>query len=278
VDITKAYRDRCPSPDNARIECCRSGGLADMTKWWVKLSEVLLRGLEIAISVEQTPVAGYVARLRGARPDATPVEIVAVLEKRYMAAVTGTGAAVGGVAAAPSVGAVGALALSGGETAVFLQATALFALAVAEVHGIRIEEVERRRTLVLAVVVGDHGARLVEKMTAQAAEHWAQLLPEVISMSSIAAVNNVLSPWFVTKYVRARAGIVAMSRVAPFGAGVVVGAGGNRTLGRTVVNTSRRVFGPPPACFSGCDFVSAVTTAHRVAAGRNQDDTAAPSG
>lgn len=277
MDMTRAYRDRCPSPDNARIRCCRSGGWLKMTKRWVKLSEVLLRGLEIAITVEQTPVAGYVARLRGARPDATPVEIIAVLEKRYLAVVTGTGAAVGGVAAAPAIGAVGVLALNGGETVVFLQATALFALAVAEVHGIRIEEVERRRTLVLAVVVGDHGARLVEKMTVQAAEHWAELLPEVIPMSSIAAVNNVLSPWFVTKYGRTR-GIVAMSRVAPFGVGVLVGAGGNRALGRTVVNTSRRVFGPPPACFPAGDFVTAVTTAHRVAAGRNQDNTAAPSG
>jgi hypothetical protein len=277
MDITRLTVTGIRAPIMLKSSGAVGGGWLKMTKRWVKLSEVLLRGLEIAISVEQTPVAGYVARLRGARLDATPVEIIAVLEKRYLAAVTGTGAAVGGVAAAPAIGAVGALALSGGETVVFLQATALFALAVAEVHGIRIEEVERRRTLVLAVVVGDHGARLVEKMTVQAAGHWAELLPEVIPMSSIAAVNNVLSPWFVTKYGRTR-GIVAMSRVAPFGVGVLVGAVGNRALGRTVVNTSRRVFGPAPACFPGCDFVTAVTTAHRVAAGRNPDNTAAPSG
>lgn len=48
----------------------------------------------------------------------------------------------------------------------FLEATALFVLAVAEVHGIHVAEVERRQTLVLAVLLGDHGAMLVEKMAA----------------------------------------------------------------------------------------------------------------
>lgn len=62
------------------------------------------------------------------------------------------------------LGTFAALALSGGETVVFLEATAL---AVAEAHGIRVDEVERRRTLVLAVVLGDRGAMLVEKIAGQ---------------------------------------------------------------------------------------------------------------
>jgi hypothetical protein len=214
----------------------------------VGLSEVLLRGVEKAIDLQGSPVSGYVARLRRARPDMTPAEVIAVLERRYLAAVTGAGAAVGGVAAVPALGAVLALALSGGETVVFLQATALFALAVAEVHGIRVEEVERRRALVLAVVVGDHGAMLVEKIAGQTSEHWGKLLPEVIPMSSITAINKTLGGWFVTKYGSKR-GFVAMGRVAPLGIGVAIGAGGNRACGRVVVTTSRRVFGPPPANF-----------------------------
>lgn len=212
------------------------------------LSEVLLRGVEKAVGLQRSPVAGYVARLRRARPDMTPAEVIAVLERRYLAAVTGAGAAVGGVAAVPAVGTVLALALSGGETVVFLQATTLFALAVAEVHGIGVEEVERRRALVLAVVVGEHGAMLVEKLAGHTGEHWAKLLPESIPASSITAVNKTVGGWFVTKYGRRR-GFVAMGRVAPLGIGVAIGAGGNRACGRVVVDTSRRVFGPPPANF-----------------------------
>jgi hypothetical protein len=243
----------------------------------VGLSGVLLRGLEKAIGMQRSPVAGYVARLRRARPDATPAEIIAVLEKRYLAAVTGAGAAVGGVGAAPALGAVLALALSGGETVVFLQATTIFALAVAEVHGIRVEEVERRRALVLAVVVGDHGAMLVEKIVGRTGEHWGKLLPDVIPMSSISAINKTLGGWFVTKYGRKR-GIVVIGRVAPFGIGVALGAGGNRACGRVVVNTSQRVFGPPPVNFPDDGAVASVDDTGRVRLGLVDDDACGSQG
>jgi hypothetical protein len=214
----------------------------------MRLSEALLRGVEKAISIQQAPLAGYVARLRRTRPGATPAEIITMLEKRYLATVTGTGAAVGGAAAAPAVGTALALALSGGETAVFFEATALFALAVAEVHGIRVTETERRRTLVLAIVLGDNAAMLVEKMAGRTGQHWAELLPEAIPLSSITAINKALGRWFLKKYGR-KQGVLALGRLAPLGVGAAVGAAGNRAFGRTVVNTSRRVFGPPPASF-----------------------------
>ncbi len=210
---------------------------------------MLLRSVEKAIGMQQAPVAGYVARLRRARANATPAEIIAVLEKRYLATVTGTGAAVGGAAAAPAVGTALAIALSGGETALFFEATVLFALAVAEVHGIRVVDVERRRTLLLAVVLGDNGAMLVGKMTGRRGQHWGDLLPEAIPLSSITAANKVLGRWFFRRYAR-KQGIVALGRLAPLGIGAAIGAAGNRAFGRTVVTTSRRVFGPPPSSFA----------------------------
>jgi hypothetical protein len=216
----------------------------------VGLPAVLLRSVEKAISVQQAPVAGYVIRLRRARPKATPAEIIAVLEKRYLATVTGTGAAVGGAAVAPAVGTALAIALSGGETALFFEATVLFALAVAEVHGIRVVDIERRRTLLLAIVLGDNGAMLVEKMTGRMGQHWGDLLPEAIPLSSITTVNKALGRWFFRKYAR-KQGILTLGRLAPFGIGVAIGAAGNRAFGRTVVTTSRRVFGPPPLSFAG---------------------------
>jgi hypothetical protein len=212
------------------------------------LPAVLLRNVERAINVQQAPVAGYVARLRRARPNATPAEIIAVLEKWYLATVTGTGAAVGGAAAAPAVGTALAIALSSGETALFFEATALFALAVAEVHGIRLADIERRRTLLFAVVLGDNGAMLVEKMTGRTGQHWAVLLPEALPLSSITAVNKALGRWF-RRYAR-KQGMLALGRLAPFGIGAAIGFAGNRAFGRTVVTTSRRIFGPPPLDFA----------------------------
>ncbi len=88
-------------------------------------------------------------------PDATPAEIVSKLEKHYLAAVMASGAAVGSAAAFPGIGTLVALSAVAGETVVFLEATAVFVLAVAEVYGIPADHRERRRALVLAVLVGE---------------------------------------------------------------------------------------------------------------------------
>jgi hypothetical protein len=216
----------------------------------VRLPAVLMRGVERAISIQQEPVARYVARLRRSQPDASPAQIIALLEKRYLATVTGAGAAVGGAAAVPAVGTAAAFALSGTETVLFFEATALFALAVAEVHGIRITDVEPRRTLLLAIVLGDNGAMLVEKMAGRTGQHWADLLPEAIPLSSVTAVNKTLGRWFLRRYGR-KQGMLALGRLAPLGIGAAIGAAGNHAFGRTVVTTSRRVFGPAPARFAG---------------------------
>jgi len=52
-------------------------------------------------------------------PNATPDEIIRILERRYLAAVTTGGAAVGATAVIPGVGTGVTLALSGFETAAF---------------------------------------------------------------------------------------------------------------------------------------------------------------
>jgi hypothetical protein len=215
----------------------------------VGLPAVLLRGVEKAISMQQGPIGGYVARLRRSQPNATPAQIIAMLEKQYLTTVTGAGAAVGGIAAAPAVGTATALALSGAETVLFFEATALFALAVAEVHGVRISDIERRRTLLLAVVLGDNGAMLVEKMAGRTGQHWGDLLPEAIPLSSITAINKTLGRWFLRRYGR-KQGMLAIGRLAPLGIGAAIGAAGNHAFGRTVVTTSRRVFGPAPVRFA----------------------------
>src|SRR5262249_54051977 len=108
----------------------------------------------------QAPAAeAYVARLRRSYPGATPAEIVGKLEKRYLAALTASGAAVGSAATFPGVGTLTAMSAGAGETVFFLEATAVFVLAVASVYGIPADHRERRRALVLAVLIGDDTKR-----------------------------------------------------------------------------------------------------------------------
>ena len=89
-----------------------------------------------AVRVQQPAVAAYVERLRRRRPDATPAEIVETIERQFLAAVTSTGAAIGGTATVPGIGTVSALALSAGETVAFLETSAVFVLG-AEGRGLR---------------------------------------------------------------------------------------------------------------------------------------------
>src|SRR5689334_19937206 len=111
--------------------------------------------LETGSRVQAPAVQAYVQRLRRTNPDASPAEIVTKLENRYLAAVTASGAAVGSAAAFPGIGTLAAMSAVAGETVVFLEATAVFVLSVAEAHGIPAEQRERRQALVLAVLVGE---------------------------------------------------------------------------------------------------------------------------
>ena len=209
-----------------------------------RVGRALVAGLDKALGIQQPVVAAHVRRIRERHPDACPSDVIALLEKQYLATVIGTGAAAGGVAAAPVVGTAAAIAVNVGEMVGFLEASTLFCLAVAEVHGLQIDDVERRRTLLFAVLIGDSGARVVEKAAGRTGKYWGRLLTDAIPMSTITKVNKVLGRWFVTKY-GTKQGIIVIGRLAPFGIGAGIGGAGNALFGRTVVAGARRAFGPP---------------------------------
>lgn len=118
-------------------------------------------------------------------------------------------------------------------------------LAVAEVHGVRVDDLERRRTLVTAVLLGNSGATFVQKAAGRTAPHWGKAIVKGIPMSAIHSANKVLGPRFITKY-GTKQGLLVLGRQVPFGIGAVIGAGGNAALGRATVLAARNAFGPAP--------------------------------
>lgn len=60
--------------------------------------------LDRALHVHGSAVEKNIARARQRHPDATPAEVIRTLERMYRSALTGTGTAVGAVAAVPAVG------------------------------------------------------------------------------------------------------------------------------------------------------------------------------
>jgi hypothetical protein len=185
--------------------------------------------IERSSRIQGPAASAYVERLRRANPGAVPAVIVSKLEKRYLAAVAASGAA------------------AAGETAVFLEATAFFVLAVAAVHGVPIENRERRRALVLAVLVGDDSKRAVAELIGPGRTSGAWLTEGTASlpMPALSQLNSRLLKYAVRRYTLRR-GALLFGKMLPVGIGAVVGAVGNRMVGKKIVRNARKAFGTPP--------------------------------
>ena len=210
------------------------------------------RGIDTVLAIQRPVVVAHLRSIRRRFPNATPEQVVRILERRYLAAVTTGGAAVGATAVVPGIGTGVTLALSGVETAGFLEATTLFAQSVAEVHGIAVENPERARALVMTLMLGREGIDLVRQFASQATgrgvarnAYWGELITNSMPKAVMGTVVDRLRNVFIRQFaVRGGAGIIG--KAIPFGIGAVIGGAGNHLLGRKVLQQSRLAFGAPP--------------------------------
>lgn len=225
------------TPDNLPAKPEDSGMSAKM------LSNIL----ESSARLQGPAVRAYVAKLRAKNPEASPAEIVAKLEKHYLAAVMASGAAVGSAAAYPGIGTIAALSAVAGETVVFLEATAAFVLAVADVHGIPVDDRERRRYLVLAALVGEDGTGEIKNLLGAGRTSGAWLAEaELLPLPVVTQANTKMMHYFVKKYAVRRTAMT-FGKLLPVGIGAAVGGGGNRMMGKKIIENARVAFGPAPA-------------------------------
>ncbi len=209
------------------------------------------RGLDVALDraldIQRPAVVTYLDRARAKRPDMTPAEVVAQLERRYLVAVAGLGAAAGGAAAVPGIGTAASLASGVAEITAFVSTTALYVLAVAEVHGVPISDPEVRRALVLVALLGD-GATPALRAAGTDSKHWADVIARRGSKEKVAGLNSRLGRLLLTRF-GARQGALYLGRALPMGIGAGVGALGNAALARAAIAATRKAFGPAPARF-----------------------------
>lgn len=211
-----------------------------------------IRALDRVLAIQRPAVLAHLRSIRLRHPHATPAEIVRILERRYLAAVTTGGAAVGATAVVPGIGTGVTLALSGVETVAFLEATTLFAQSVAEVHGIPVADPDRARALVLTLMLGKEGVDLVAQLAGQAAgrgpnrsTYWGELVTKTLPRAAVGPMVDRLKSAFIRQFA-ARGGASWIGKALPFGIGAAVGGAGNNILGRRVLTGSRRAFGMPP--------------------------------
>ncbi|MDO5634011.1 MAG: hypothetical protein Q4G34_03945 [Micrococcus sp.] len=212
-------------------------------------SEGFQRTLLWAIKVQRPLVLANLRRLHRRHPEDSPAELADRLSSQYLNTVTGAGAAVGGTAIVPGVGTVAALGLSGVAVVGFLEATALYAQSVAELHGISTQDPKQAEALVMAVMLGDDGRKMLKDFAGgqQGANAALGVLTAGGGMSGM--MFDKLKRMFLRKMlVRQGAGLVG--RAVPFGVGAVIGGVGNRAMGRGVVKAAQNLFGALPATLS----------------------------
>lgn len=205
------------------------------------VKKVLAASLEKALEVQQPLAQQNVERLRRVHPHDLPYDTSKRLTQYYLGAVTVSGGAAGAAGAVPGAGVPAALA----DVLAYTEASVLYTLCLAELHGLHPEDIERRKLLVLTVLLGDSAVGALDQTVKRTGPYWARRIVESIPMTAINKANKVLGPRFITKY-GTKQGVLVLSKQVPLGIGAVLGGGGNHLFARFTVKSAGRIFGPPP--------------------------------
>lgn len=235
-----------PPPDGAPADVSSQDDVVDWGTY--RPTPLLDAALGKAVTVPSQVIRAHVDSVRRRNPEASPAQVIRILEREYLLVIQAAGGAVGAVAAFPSVGTGVGIALTSSDIATFFASSAAFSLAVADVHGIAVDDVGRRRALLLASVLGEKGARDVERAAQGSGVAWGKVLLTSMPAGTLIKVNKALGNRFLRTQLAKQSGL-AIGRLVPFGVGAVVGVVGARALGHGVVSQSRRAFGPPPSVF-----------------------------
>ncbi|GAA1408541.1 hypothetical protein [Catellatospora coxensis] len=227
----------------------------------IDLGAVVMTGLSMALMKQQPVAAATVDRLRRVHPDKTPAELVAYMNKFYLVGVAAIGAGTGAASAAPS-GLVRAPAVYLQRLS-FLEASALYTLSVAEVHGLHAEDLERRTLLATSVLAGNFAAtKVLQETVGRTAPYWGREIVKSIPMSVILKANKLLGPQFITKWGSTQ-GVLVLSQQVPLLIAVALGGGGSTLVGWTIIKAAQAILGPAPDSWDHLPDVTSPATARR---------------
>jgi hypothetical protein len=246
----------------------------------------------------------YVRRVRRRHPEASPADIIMLLERHYVTAISVAGAAITvgsiaaevGIALIPVVGAAAAgskavaketmktaartvavgVAMNGAQKAAALipagdeqvqfEITALFALAVADIHGLAYDQ-EQAQALVYGLSNGRVSQKQIATMATDLAEsnqvghsvgqsiaggredwsHWANTLADSLPGGAAQSLVRGVQTGVLEDV---RAGLENTQQAAvEYGVGALVGGITRFVFGREVVDAAQSAFSSPPATF-----------------------------
>ncbi|MFJ2503570.1 hypothetical protein [Microbacterium sp. NPDC087592] len=217
-----------------------------------------------AIAVQRPAVAAYIKEVRRKNPEASPAQVMKTIESQYVATTTAASAAVGASATIPAVGIPVALGLGVADLLFFYETTALFALCMAELRGIPVDDPDRAKVIVLGALLGEKrrspvsqivlsalpagatvaGARAVAGgALSGATPKWGDLLAQQLPDSALVPVTMVLAKQAIAQ--GTVMGAVKISSKAIPVIGFVAGGATSFYFGSGVVKSCRAGFSDP---------------------------------
>lgn len=200
--------------------------------------------LDVAMEVPATRVEAAVRSLVEAHPHATIAELERRATNTYVSRAGLLSGLVGAGAAVPGAGTMIATGLTAGELVTFYANTTLYVLTMANLHGIEPDNLEQRRALVAAALLGDEGAKIVSDQLGLSTLTWARHQLKNMSSPTLNAVNKRLMK-YAAKRATTKATSRAVGRLFPFGIGAAVGYFSGRKVAKQVVEGLRLSLGEP---------------------------------
>ncbi|MFW0184172.1 di- and tripeptidase [Rothia sp. CCM 9418] len=217
-----------------------------------KPKPALTKSLDTILRIQRPLVVSMVMRVRERHPEESPAQIAKRLETIYLRDITIGGGAVGASAFIPGVGTATSVGLSALAVGGYLERTALYVQALAELHGVHVDNPEAARAMVMGIMLGDDGAVLMSTLMSQTGKaagisnKWGLMMGK--DSQKFFSVERTIRNMFVKRFLTRQSGAL-LGRALPFGIGAVVGGGANLALGRKVVEAAHEAFGEVPPMF-----------------------------
>lgn len=215
-----------------------------------KLGKIFIGAVDKAVHLQTSVIRSYVDWLRRDNPDKSPAEIQKIMDKHLKNTVTGTGGGAGAAAAVPGVGLFTGAAAVAGESALFLDLAAFYAMASAYLRGDDISDPEHRRAIVLTTLMGTKGLAIVDTLLGEDAGK----LPGKSTLArfsgpTLGEANNVLQR-MAMRSLRRSMRRAWLGKMLPLGLGAIAGTTVNRKLAGNIIDNIQESLGPVPAQFA----------------------------